>query len=130
MVLRTQISLVASGETFRPSTMSAPFAKAEDPGAIGKSGRYRGVPVPEGSATFDVPETEKEGIRYLHSLVYPLMPRLRAAGATDFFIHITYHHDGQCSLGFDTEELRMLAEFGCGVMMDCWENYDDETAAA
>ncbi len=130
MVTRTQISLVASGEAFRPSTMSAPFAEAEDPGALGKLGRYRGLPVPAGSASFYVPESEKEGIRYLHALVFPLMPTLRAAGATDFFIHITYHHDEQCSLGFDAEELRMLAEFGCEVMIDCWKDDDDETVAA
>jgi hypothetical protein len=85
--------------------------------------------VPAGSANFDVPEGEKKGIRYLHSLVYPLMPALRAAGATAFFIHITYHYDYQCGLGFDAEEMRMLAEFGCTVSIDCWKDDDDTDAA-
>jgi hypothetical protein len=119
MITRTQISFVASGETFRPSTVSAPFSEAEEPGAIGRIGRYRGVPVPFGSASFDVPETEPDGIRYLHRLVFPLMTALRAAGATDFFIHITYDYHRQCALGFDSNELRMLAEFGCQVGIDC-----------
>jgi len=119
MITRTQISLVASGDSFRPSTVSAPFSEAEDPGATGKIGRHRGVPVPSGSASFDVPETEQDGIRYLHRLFFPLMPALRAAGATDFFIHITYHYDQQCALGFDSDELRLLAEFGCQVSVDC-----------
>ncbi len=130
MVTRTQISFGAGGETFRPSTVSAPFAEAEDPGAIAKRGRYRGLPVPAGSAIFSVPESEKEGVRYLHALVFPLMPVLRAAGATDFFIHITYHHDEQCSLGFDAEEMRMLAEFGCTVSIDCLKDDDDVTDPA
>jgi hypothetical protein len=130
MVTRTQISLVASGQTFRPSTIAAPFSEAEDPGAIGKLGRYRGVPVPAGSATFSVPESEQEGIRYLHALVYPLMPVLRAGGATDFFIHITYQYDHQCGLGYDPEEIRMLADFGCEVMIDCWRHDDHDTNPA
>src|SRR4051812_26230816 len=127
MVTRTQISLVAGGDAFRPSTLAAPFADAEDPGAIGKRGRYRGVPVPAGSATFVVPETEKQGIRYLHSAVYPLMPALRAAGATDFSIHISYHYDQQCALGFEAEEMQLLAEFGCAVSIDCWKEDSDDT---
>jgi hypothetical protein len=130
MVTRTQISLVAIGDTFRPSTIDAPFSEAEDPGAIGKRGRYRGVPVPSGSASFDVPETEGDGIRYLHRLAFPLMPMLRAAGATDFFIRITYHYAKQCTLGFDSEEMQMLADFGCTVSIDCWRDDDDDIDAA
>ena len=129
MITRTQISFVASGKTFRPSTVDAPFSEREDPGDIGKLGRYRGVPVPSGSATFGVPETEEEGIRYLHALVFPLMPVLRASGATDFFIHITYQYDHQWALGYDPEEMRMLADFGCEMMIDCWRRDEDENAA-
>ena len=129
MITRTQISFIAGGDTFRPSTIDAPFSEAEDPGAIAKLGRYRGVPVPAGSACFDVPESEQDGIRYLHRLAFPLMPMLRAAGATDFFIHITYHHGEQCTLGFDAEELQMLADFGCTVSIDCWKDDDDKNAA-
>lgn len=120
MVTRTQISFVAVGQAFRPSTVEAAFSEREDPGEMGKRGRYRGVPVPVGSATFCVPESESEGIRYLHETVVPLLPVLRAAGATEFFIHITYHHDGQCALGFTAEEMRMLADLGCEVSVDCW----------
>ncbi len=130
MIMRTQISFVASGKTFRPSTIDVPFSEREDPGDIGKLGRYRGVPVPIGSASFNVPESEEEGIRYLHGLVFPLIPVLRASGATDFFIHITYQYDHQCALGYDAEEMRMLADFGCEVMIDCWRHDDDDTNAA
>lgn len=85
MVTRTQISLVASGENFRPSTFDAPFSEKEDPGAIGKLGVYRGHAVPKGSAGFSVPESEEDGNRYLHKLVCPLIPALRAAGSHRYF---------------------------------------------
>jgi len=128
MITRTQISLIASGDTFLPSTIDAPFSSTEDPGAIGRRGRYRGVPVPGGSATFSVPESEKDGIRHLHASAFPFLPILRAAGATYFVIHITYHYDHQCALGFDSEELQKLAEFGCTVAVDCWKNDDGNDA--
>jgi hypothetical protein len=129
MVTRTQISFIATGDKFRPSSLDAPLSEKEDPGVIGKRGRYRGLPMPHGSASFYVPETEEESIRFLHALACPLMPALRAAGATDFFIHITYHYDQQCTLGFDEEEVRMLAEFGCNVSIDCYKDHDDNTQA-
>jgi len=59
-----------------------------------------------------------------------LMPVLRAGGATDFFIHITYHCDQQCALGYDPAEMRMLADFGCEMMIDCWKDDDDEKMQA
>ncbi|MDI1320487.1 MAG: hypothetical protein PSW75_09905 [bacterium] len=120
MIKRTQITFLACGESFRPSSVTAPFSNREDPGDIGSNGRYRGKPLPSGSASFDVPEKEKDGIRYLHALVYPLLPILRAAGATDFTVSITYHYEDQCALGFDPEETRMLADFECPVHVDCW----------
>ncbi|HEY4415377.1 MAG TPA: hypothetical protein VGO57_06765 [Verrucomicrobiae bacterium] len=107
------------GDDFRPSLVDAPFSEAEDPGTIGKLGRYRGVPTPYGSANFDVPETEPNGIRYLYKLAFPWLPALRAAGATDFDIHITYHYDVQCALAFGEDEMKLLAEFGCAVSIDC-----------
>lgn len=130
MITRTQISLVASGAGFRPSTVSAPFSETEEPGAIGTRGRYRGIPVPVGSASFHVPETEQDGIRYLHRLVFPLLPALRAAGATDFSIRITYDYEQQCALGFDSDELRLLADFECQVSIDCWRENRDDTLPA
>lgn len=126
MVTRTQISLVAMGTTFRPSTINAPFSEAEDPGTIGSYGPYRGVPVPMGSVSFDVPETEEDGIAYLHRVAFPLMPALRAAGATDIWIHITYHYCLQCTLGFSSEETRMLADFDCPVSIDAYPDGDGE----
>lgn len=124
MVTRTQISFVASGQAFRPSAVNAPFSDCEEPGEIGKRGRYRGVPVPVGSATISVPEGQQDGLRYLHETVSPLLPVLRAAGATEFFVHITYHHDGQWALGFSAEEMRMIADFGCDVSVDCWSEVE------
>ena len=119
MILRTQVTLSVGGEKFIPSKVAAPFTKAEDPGEIGKSGRYRGLPVPSGSASFTVPEDQPEKIAYLHRLVMPLLPSLRAAGADDFTLWISYHCDSE-SIGFSKEEIEMLADFECDVPINCF----------
>lgn len=122
MITQTLISFSASGESFKPSAIDKPFSQSEDSGSIGKKGRYKGNPVPEGFASFSVPETELNGIKYLHDLVIPLIPDLHKAGATDFSIHITYHCEDQCALGFSSEEIQMLSDFDCTISIDCWVN--------
>lgn len=126
MILRTQITFSASGESFSPSKLCAPFSNAHDPGEIGRYGRYRGVPVPYGSASFDAPEDHPEKIAYLHSVVVPLLPALREAGADHFSLQISYHCDSE-SIGFSKEEIRMLAAFECDIPINCFRP-DEQTA--
>ena len=118
MILRTQVTFTALGEHFMPSKISAPFTDAHDPGEIGRAGRYRGIPDPNGWADFDVPEKEEAKIPYLHRVVVPLLPALRAAGAEDFTLRISYHCDSG-AVGFTKDEIRMLAEMECDVPIDC-----------
>ena len=117
MIHRTQITFTAWGKRFTPSKVSAPFTTAHDPGVIGNSGRYRGVPTPYGSADFDVPERTAKKIAYLHRLVVPLLPALHKAGAKEFWLRITYHSDSG-AIGFSKKEIRMLAEMECDVPID------------
>ena len=118
MIHRTQVTFTAYGERFAPSKVLARFSDAHDPGAIAKTGRYRGKPTPYGSASFDAPEEEPQKIEYLHRLVVPLLPALRDAGANDFWLRITYHSDSG-ALGFSKREIVMLAEMECDVPIDC-----------
>jgi hypothetical protein len=118
MIIRTQVTFTALGEHFVPSKISAPFTDAHDPGEIGRAGRYRGIPDPNGWADFHAPEKEEAKIAYLHRIVVPLLPALRAAGAEDFTLRITYHCDSG-AIGFTKEEIRMLAEMACDVPIDC-----------
>jgi hypothetical protein len=64
MILRTQVTFSAAGDGFTPSKITAPFTNAHDPGEIGRAGRYRGIPDPNGYASFDAPEDEPKKIEY------------------------------------------------------------------
>jgi hypothetical protein len=119
MIVRTQMTFLATGTHFTPSKASAPFSEAYDPGVVDPVGRYRGLPVPYGSADLSVPEDVPDKIAYVHDRMRPLLADLRAAGAEEFELHITYHYDVQCAIGLSSSELRMLAELGCDVAVDC-----------
>jgi hypothetical protein len=119
MIVLTQMTFVACGERFTPSKVGAHFSKAHDPGVVGTVGRYRGVPIPYGSADFDVPEAVPEKIAYVHERAFPIMASMREAGAEEFWLHITYHYDAQCALGFSKEELKMILELDCELHIDC-----------
>jgi hypothetical protein len=120
MIVRTQVSFSAIGDQFTPSKVCAQFSEAHDPGVIGKLGRYRGVPVPYGSADIIVPEEVEEKIAYVHGHAFPFLRDMRQAGAENFSLHITYQYDAQCALGFSKEELKLIMQLECDLAIDCW----------
>jgi hypothetical protein len=119
MIARTQMTFVARGERFTPSQVSAKYSSSHDPGVIGSLGRYRGIPIPYGSADFDVPEEVAEKIAYVHQRVVPYLSAMREAGAQEFWLHISYHYDAQCALEFSPEELKMISALNCELNIDC-----------
>lgn len=119
MIVRTQMTFGAYGEKFRPSKVGAQFSTSHDPGALGRVGRYRGVPLPYGSADFEVPDDIPDKIAYIHKRAYPYLVCMREAGAEEFWLHITYHYDAQCALGLSKDELRMILELDCDLRVDC-----------
>lgn len=119
MIHRTQVSFSAYGKNFVPSQLSAPFTHFHDPGTIGASGRYKGIPQPYGWATLDAPETERDQIQFIHRIIYPLLPGLKEAGAEEFTLQISYHSDTE-SIGFSREEIKMIHALECDVPINCF----------
>jgi len=107
MIVREQVTFSAQGQNFTPSKVSALFTEAHDPGALETWGPDKGIPTPYGAADFDVPEEEEKKIPFLHRTVLPYLAALRSAGAEDFTLHITYHCENQCAIGFSKDEIKM-----------------------
>jgi hypothetical protein len=121
MIARTQVTFSATGARFTPSKVPAEFSDAQDPGAIGQTGRYRGLPVLYGSVDFHVPDDVSEKVAHVYDRVCPFLCAMREAGADDFRLHITYHYDAECALGFSQEELKMILALECDLAIDCME---------
>jgi hypothetical protein len=119
MITREQVTFTAQGDQFMPSKVKAYFTEFHDPGVIGNIGRYRGVPIPYGCASIDAPENTSEKIKYIHSKVVPILEQLRHTGASSLRLHITYHYDTQCALGFSDSEMKLISELGCELAIDC-----------
>jgi hypothetical protein len=117
------ISIQIQGPEFRPSQVHFRFTEQQDPGVIGKFGRYRGQPVPYGSADFVVPSSvsRAQGITYLVHTIEPVLDAIRAAGATDWHISIDRYYHAQCNEEYSLEELKLIARLGCGFIYSAHE---------
>ena len=109
------VSFHADGTQFRPSQINYPFTTSIEPGTIGKEGRYRDKPVPYGSIVIDVPRQipNDKRIKYIVRTVLPLVPELKRAGASDWYLNIGRFYSSQCNEAFSTEELKLLASLDC-----------------
>lgn len=121
MIVRTQASFSATGERFTPSKVPTLFSDDHDPGAVGKSGRYRDIPVPFGSASFHAPTEVQSKIGWIYDRVMPIRDAMRAAGAESFTFSLTYTYDSQCSLSLSPAELKMISALNCAFHIDCLE---------
>lgn len=109
----------ASGDQFHPSKVKCVFSNSHSPTDIAHNGRMKGRPYGSGYASFEVPDTESDGISYLHRLVVPILDDMKKAGADDFSIFITYTADSG-AIGFSKNEIQMICEMDCDLPIDVW----------
>lgn len=117
------ISFHAYGTQFRPSEIAYPFTSSTEPGTIGIKGRYRDKPVPYGSIIIEVPRQipNNKRIEYIVRTVLPLMPDLKRAGATEWYLNIGRFYSSQCNEAFSTEELKLLASLDCPLQYSAYK---------
>ena len=128
MKLPWSITFEVSGERFFPSRLSIPFTRQHDPGGVGKFGRYRGMPVPYGAATYQVPDSvpRLSVFQHLVSVFEAELDRLVEAGATDWHISVARYYWGQCNEEYSLEELGLIARLKCGFIYSAYEVPDEE----
>lgn len=123
-----RVSFEIWGEEFRPSRVPFQFTEQHDPGAIGIVGRYRGQPMPYGSATYvapsSIPNTDR--IKHVVQIIEPVLSHIRAAGAEDWHISIGRFYHAQCNEEYSLEELQLVARLGCGFIYSAYSVTEDE----
>ena len=110
----------ATGPNFRPAQVGLDFAQQFDSGSVATFGGSRGQVVPFGGALYPVPTSPSASSRDSElrvALVHlnQLISAFRAAGASEFALHIDRRFQGQCNEEFTRAELQMLASLGCHV---------------
>ena len=122
------VSFEIWGEEFHPSKVPFQFTEQHDPGVIGTCGRYRGQPVPYGSASYVVPPSVPNDKRIAHIVqtIEPLLDNIRAAGATEWHINIGRFYYAQCNEEYSLEELQLISRLGCGFIYSAYNVTEEE----
>lgn len=123
--IRASCSIV--GEKFSPMAFSkisgVKLIDPNEPGDIGKIGRYKGMPMPYGSASIEVSDKAEEDWSHfddLLSVVEGCIEVLRETGAEDISLFISLFHDGQCNFAFTKEQLKRIAVLEVEVPISCY----------
>ena len=125
-------ALTVWGEHFRPSEVEhltgISFSSRNEPGEVGRKGRYAGVPKPYGSAELLMEPVTIEAaggattlldVNWLKQLD-SIIRYCRDAGATDMAVHVDISYDGQCNLSLSANELAALAALSIPLTMTCY----------
>ena len=125
-----RVSFEMWGEGFRPSRVLFRFTEQNDPGVIGTVGRYRGKPLPYGSASYVVPASVPNADRIKHTvqIMEPILASIRDAGATDWHVSIGRYYFAQCNEAYSLEELQLIARLGCGFVYSAYSVTEEEEA--
>jgi hypothetical protein len=125
------LSFHATGDCYKPSTIPFAFARQNDVGDIATIGRFRGQPAPYGSPEVEVSDNLPwaEKIPTLVATVLPLLPKMKEAGADDFYVSAGYFYGTQCNLEFSSKELALLASLDCPFCPSCYGGDEDELAS-
>lgn len=131
-------ALTVWGEHFHPSEVERLtricFSSKNEPGEIGKKGRYAGVPKPYGSAELLMEQTSIESgsgasglmdtrwLKHLGTIIQPC----REAGATHLEVHVDISYAGQCNLSLSADELAALAALGVPLTLTCYPREEEE----
>ena len=127
-MLETSIVFRALGSSFSPAKVEARtgivFSKKNERGEPGTSGRYRGSPIPYGSAELagravqaDLVSPDSE----FFGAVQILVPACSAAGATEMNLHLDVAFSDQCNLEMGPEFIAAVGRLGITLTMSCFE---------
>ena len=138
MLSFTQVSLSIYGERFSPSSIKESsglkFKDKNEVGDIGKLGRYKGKPIPYGSASIYVekifPIEESEDGELIPDnfikLVEDNISNFKAAGATDIELRLSIFWKDQCNYDFSPKLIKRIGNLDIPFLVSCYEDDDQK----
>ena len=128
--LLLSVSLV--GDNFSPKEAETitglSLRKKLEVGEISPIGRYRGKPIPYGSASLEVPDEIPYGERlmWIVNVLQENLNQLYDCGAEETHISAGYLYKDQCNFEFSKEELAALAKLNIDFAISCYDVSDEE----
>jgi len=116
------------GDSFSPSVAeklsNIVFVEKNEPGSIGNNGRYKGIPVPYGSATLEVEtlQNDSNGIDALINTLKECIVKLRQAGADDIILHCDVFYEDQCNFELAVHQIVAMAQMKIPMTISCYND--------
>ena len=101
------------------------FEKSHEPGAIGDTGRYKGIPQPFGWGEVALPCNPGELLDRTIDVLAKTRIELSATGGTAG-LYIVVGYEGQCNFEFAPDYMAALARVGCPICITCYEEEEGE----
>lgn len=112
------------------------LSKKNEPGEIGKRGRYIGKPIPYGSAEVALVDPKEDipgNLIFENPLIQTLIQHhatFRACGATDIYIYMAVGYQDQCNMAFDAKLMKTLGECDIELWVSCYEKEEENICDA
>ncbi len=127
-MVKIGVTLRASGPEFSPEEAERHsgirFSKKNEPGDLGRIGRFQGQPLPYGSGELNGPESGMD-LKIPNRSFFESIERLAraclAAGATSVLLHLDVAYTEQCNLELSNEFVSALARTGVAITMSCYD---------
>jgi hypothetical protein len=122
------------GQRFSPTEVEGVtgllLAHKNEPGENGRYGKYRGQPMPFGSASLEPPESVPEADRldWLIERAAVHLETFRRLGAEELILHVNVPYWDQCNMEFSPSEIAAIAALGVPFTITCWKSSQDQGA--
>jgi hypothetical protein len=131
-MLTLNVRCLIQGKCFSPALVEKAgglsFRQQEEPGSIGTAGRYRGKPLPYGSAVLALSKAQsvdpRKSLDLLVETLRPSIKYLRKEGADNIVLHCDIFFENQCNFELSAEQIAAVAELHIPMTISCYEKKD------
>ncbi|WP_124328991.1 hypothetical protein [Desulfonema ishimotonii] len=122
-MIKIRAYCLLQGPNFSPALAESrtclSFENKNEVGEAGRSGRYKDIPIPYGSAELTASDTDRI-IRILETHI----GTFRSCHAETIILHLDVSYDAQCNLEFSPELIKKISDLQIPFTISCYA--DDE----
>jgi len=132
MITEISVTIQFWGNNFSPKSVEDAtginFDRKVEVGDIGDTGKYKGKPIPYGSASLDAPKYIKDDdkILWLANLLKGKIERMYDFGLEQAHFYIGYFYEDQCNCTLTREELKAISDLEIDFWFSCYDQSEDK----
>jgi hypothetical protein len=126
LIKEISAAITLQGQMFSPKSLEKKtnlvLTQKNEPGEMGRLGKYKNKPLPYGAANIEPPNTigDHEKITWLATTFLEHKESIEQSGIEDLHFYIGYFYENQCNLALTASELKLIAETGLDYWFSCY----------